>query len=501
VRFRRRSRIRRSRWAGALIGGLALGLGFQPWDLWWLAPFGVALHARAVRGGSLRESLWLTLGMSLLYFAPIFVWERPVGTDAWLALTLLEAVVFLPLGPMVLWVQRTRSSALGIALVWVIAEAIRDRYPFGGLGWGRLAFAQTDGPLLAWARWGGAPLVSFMVAISGALLLSPRRRVALALLPWVVGALLPIPSGQGARTVQVAVVQGNVPRLGLDFDSQRRAVLDNHVTATLELAARVKAGTTPKPDLVIWPENSSDVDPFRNPDAAAQLTRAAQAMGESILVGAVLDGPGRYVSNTGLVWTPTGPDGQRYVKRHPVPFGEYLPFRTELTALISEFNRIPRDFIHGEAPGHIVLNGVRVADVICFEIAYDGLVRSAVADMGQLLVVQTNNATFGRYAESTQQLAMVRFRAVEHGRSAAMASTSGTSALVTPAGKVLASSGIFRRAVLVRALPLRSGHTPSDVMGGWVLLTMVLIGSAIALTGAGSPSSATRSSPYSRRPP
>ena len=49
--------------------------------------------------------------------------------------------------------------------------------------------------------------------------------------------------------------------------------------------------------------------------------------------------------------------------------------------------------------------------------AYDDLVRSAVTTGGEVLIVQTNNASFGWTAESTQQLAMSRLRAVEHGRS------------------------------------------------------------------------------------
>src|SRR5690606_8320954 len=123
--------------------------------------------------------------------------------------------------------------------------------------------------------------------------------VAVALLP-LAGLLLPTATPAGP-SVTVAVVQGNVPRLGLDFNAQRRAVLDNHVQATLALADRVAAGLVPRPDLVVWPENASDIDPVANPDAGAEISRAADAVGAPILVGALVrDGAGQ-LYNVGLV--------------------------------------------------------------------------------------------------------------------------------------------------------------------------------------------------------
>ena len=93
----------------------------------------------------------------------------------------------------------------------------------------------------------------------------------------------------GEPAVTVAAVQGNVPRLGLDFNAQRRAVLDNHVRETLRLADDVQAGTAPQPQFVIWPEDSSDIDPLVNADAGEQMRRPPAAIGAPILVGTMLD--------------------------------------------------------------------------------------------------------------------------------------------------------------------------------------------------------------------
>src|SRR6185295_12331799 len=166
-------------------------------------------------------------------------------------------------------------------------------------------------PLLRFAAAGGAPLVTFAVALAGGLLAVPilvrnrRSLLAAAALAALVGLAFLVPlSAPAGRPVTVAIVQGSVPRLGLDFNAQRRAVLDNHVRATIELAQKVGRHEIDPPDLVIWPENSSDIDPTVNPDAADAIDQAAQAIGAPILVGAVLDGPGDGVQNTALVWQP-----------------------------------------------------------------------------------------------------------------------------------------------------------------------------------------------------
>ena len=99
-----------------------------------------------------------------------------------------------------------------------------------------------------------------------------------------------------------------------------------------------------------------------------------------------------------------------------------------------------------------------VGDVICFEVAYDEVVRDTVTGGAQLLVVQTNNATFNE-AEARQQLAMVRLRAVEHGRPALMASTVGVSAFVDEAGNVHDATAFNAPAVIVRDVTLGTSRT------------------------------------------
>ena len=360
----------------------------------------------------------------------------------------------------------------------MLQEALRDRLPFGGFPWGRLAFSQAASPLRWFAALGGAPLVTFAVAVGGGALghrgaprtsRSARGRafavlLAVAVAVPVTGLLLAtaLKPGHGAanRTVTVALIQGSVPERGLAFEDRARQVLDNHVAQTLKLAQQVKAGSQPQPDLVLWPENSSDVDPFEDGVAASRIDAAAKAIGAPILVGAILDRPDpTHRENAGILWSPTSGPGQMYLKRHPVPFGEYIPLRNIAKMVSSDVNLVTQDMVGGKGDGLLTGGPFPLGDVICFEVAYDSLVRSSVRAGAQLLVVQTNNATFGHTAETYQQLAMSRLRAVETGRTVAQVATTGISAVVGPDGAVQARSGaLFAPAIVVSRITAANGH-------------------------------------------
>jgi apolipoprotein N-acyltransferase len=289
--------------------------------------------------------------------------------------------------------------------------------------------------------------------------------------------------------VTVAIVQGNVPRMGFDFNEQRRAVLDNHVAGTLDLARAVAAGRAPQPDLVVWPENASDIDPLRNADASARISEAVAAIRAPILVGAVLDGPGDQARNVGIVWQSGTGAGDMYVKRHPVPFAEYVPLRSVARMVTSEVDRVSADFVAGSRPGVLVVGPATVGDVICFEVAYDDVVRDTVTGGAQLLVVQTNNATFD-VAEARQQLAMVRLRAVEHGRNALMASTVGVSGFVTADGRVHQATAFNAPAVKVDALRLATTRTLASRLGAgpeYVVVSAAAVALLVAMLPAVQP--------------
>ncbi|WP_245672978.1 apolipoprotein N-acyltransferase [Aldersonia kunmingensis] len=478
----------------SLAGGLLLFAGFPPRPLWFLAPVGIAALTLALRsGGSLRGGFGYGLVAGLAFFVPLLPWVGEyVGPVPWLALATACAVYVGLFGLGARVVAGLPGAPVWIAALWSLAEWGRSSFPFGGFPWGRLAFGQADGVFLSISSLGGAPLLSFAVALTGtglaALITAAMRRrpgaiagalVATLLFPLLGLAVLPtLPEmSDGDRFVTVAAIQGSVPRLGLDFNAQRRAVLDNHVRETERLAADIQAGRVPQPDFVVWPENSSDIDPLRNRDAYKEITAASEAVGAPILVGAVLANPGRTTTNSMIVWNGADGPGERHDKRIIQPFGEYLPLRDFFRHFSSYADRAGY-FVPGHGNGLVTINDVPVGVATCYEVAFDRAFRSSVRAGAELLAVPTNNATFGDSEMTYQQLAMSRVRAVEHGRAVVVAATSGVSAIIAPDGDTQQKSALFVPETLVTQVPLRTSTTLATRLGS---LPEALICSAAAV--------------------
>jgi apolipoprotein N-acyltransferase len=494
----------RTRWAllASVAGGLAVYASFPPIDAWPLAVLGPALLVVALTGRSLRGSFGCGLAFGVALFVPLLSWLVNVAWYAWAALALAEAVIFalLCVGQRLLLVLPFWPAL--VAAWWVAAEALRDRWPFA-FPWGRLAMSQSVAPDVRWVAIGGAPLLSFLVALTGAMAARyvmtalgsggwRARRAAGAGLAAVVtaglvlaGGLLPVDPTGGAPTATVAAIQGDVPRARnlpqLLNDSE---VTQDQVAATLKLAAQVKSGRAPAPGVVIWPEDAVGLDPRVYPYLYGQVEEAMTAIGRPILVGEVLQDPQR---NVGQLWVPGVGPTTIYVKRQLVPFGEYIPFR----GLISSFSSLPSLNPVNFTPGHqAVVFGVgkiRLGDVICYEVGFDDLVRSEVNAGANLIALQSNDADFeidGQLGETEQQTAMARIRAVESDRAVVYASTTGESTIIAPDGAVITRSGIWRQAILDARVPLVSYRTLADRVGAWpeyvlVLVTVLALGLAI----------------------
>jgi apolipoprotein N-acyltransferase len=493
----------RTRWALliSVIGGLALFAAFPPVDAWPLAFAGPGLLVVALTGRSLRASFGCGLVFGLATFVPLISWLVNEAWYAWVILAGVLALIFavLAIGQRLLLNLPYWPAA--VAGWWVLVEGIRDRWPYA-FPWGRLAMSQSVAPDVRWVAIGGAPLLSFLVALVSAMLgyaalagLSGRptwRSLRGPVLAAVVtagvvmaGGLLPVDPVGDAPTAQLAAIQGNVPR-ARDLSQQLAAsqVTQNHAEATLKLAAQVKAGQRPAPDLVIWPENSTDLDPFQNPDIYAELSSAVNTIGRPVLVGEVLNDPRR---NVGQLWLPGRGPTTSYVKRQLVPFGEYIPFRS----FISSFSNLPAlqpiDFTPGHRAVVFDVGQIRLGDVICYEVGFDNLVRSEVTAGANLLAVQSNDADFeidGQLGETEQQTAMARIRAVESDRALVYASTTGESTIIAPDGRLIAHSGVWQQATLDARVPLVSYRTLADRVGAWpeyvlILLTVLAFGWAV----------------------
>ncbi|MGD0064855.1 MAG: apolipoprotein N-acyltransferase [Streptosporangiaceae bacterium] len=529
----------RTRWALliAVAGGLATYAAFPPVDAWPLAAAGPALLVVALTGRSLRSSFGCGLAFGLAMFLPLLYWLVNEAWYAWVALAVALALIFavLALGQRML--LRLPFWPVAVAGWWVAAEGVRDRWPYA-FPWGRLAMSQSVAPDVRWVAVGGVPFLTFLVALTGAMIaravlsflapgflapgfLAPgfrapgslatgslatgsratgslatvggeaadggRTRPGLA--AWraalaavvtaglvLAGGLLPVDPTGGAPTIDVAAIQGNVPRArNLPQQLNDTMVTQNQADATLTLAARVRAGRAAAPAVVIWPENSTGLDPSDYPFIYDEIASAVAAIGRPILVGEVLQNPQR---NVGQLWVPGRGPTTIYVKRELVPFGEYIPFRS----LISRFSSLPSlqpmDFTPGRSAVVFGAGPIRLGDVICYEVGFDGLVRSEVTAGANLLAVQSNDADFeidGQLGETEQQTAMARIRAIESDRAVVYAAISGESSIIAPDGALIAHSGIWRQATLDARVPLVSYQTLADRVGSWPEYVIIVL--------------------------
>ncbi|MCW7946841.1 acyltransferase [Streptomyces hygroscopicus] len=483
--------------AAAALSGVLLYVSFPPRTLWWLAIPAFAVFGWSLRGRSWKGGLGLGYLFGLGFLLPLLVWTGvEVGSVPWLALVVVEAIFVALVGAGVVLVSRLPAWPVWAAAVWIAGEAARARVPFDGFPWGKIAFGQADGVFLPLAAVGGTPVVGFAVVLCGfglyeiVRLVAERRRDGGVLRRGaaVVGLLsvvVPMVGAVAARslvsdkaengTTTVAVIQGNVPRSGLEFNAQRRAVLDYHARETERLAEKVEAGKVPRPDLVLWPENSSDIDPFANPDAAAVIWRASKAVGVPISIGAVVERGGK-LYNEQILWDPEKGPIDTYDKRQIQPFGEFLPLRSLVGAINKNWTAMAhQDFTRGHKPGVFTMANAKVGLVTCYEAAFDWTVRTTVTDGAQLIAVPSNNAAFDRSEMTYQQLAMSRIRAVEHSRTVTVPVTSGVSAVIMPDGKITQRTGMFVADSLVQKVPLRSSETPATRLGTLPEAVLVLV--------------------------
>jgi apolipoprotein N-acyltransferase len=495
------------RWAllAALAGGLALAAAFPPAGVWPLAAVGPALLAVALTGRTLRGSFLVGLVFGVAFFFLMLSWVLNVAWYAWIGLAGGSAVIVAVLAVGQRLLLRLPGWPVAVAGWWVAAEALRDRWPWGGFPWGRLAMSQAPAPTAGWAAVGGAPLLTFLIALAGGTLawlilaaIGPGRNVRRLALPALAvvaaagvaaaGTALPVDPASGRPAAVVAAVQGNVPHArNLPQLLNDSVVTQNHAQATAKLAAQVKAGHRPAPDIVIWPENSTDLDPFSNPAIYQQVSSAVSVIGRPILVGEVLNNPQR---NVGQLWLPGRGPTAIYVKRQLVPFGEVIPDRGLLSHITSLPALQPIDFTPGHRTVIFRTGQIRLGDVICYEIGFDGLVRSELAAGANLLTMQTNDATFavdGQTGETLQQLAMARIRAIESDRAVVVASTIGVSAIVAPDGRLITHSGTWQQAVLEARVPLITHRTMADTVGAWpeyIIVALTVAALIVALLAA-----------------
>ena len=440
------------------LSGALLSAAYEPVGKWWVAPIAIAVHMYALSLSNRKIlSTFIfaaTLNLIVLHWSSTFV-----GSVPWIILALGLSIFYLPLALVSRW------GMTSYPLVFIILEEVRNRFPFGGFGWVRIAYTQADAPFSKIAAIGGASGLSALAVLSGLILYFGAKR-ELSLITFLPFLLLFVPVNLTVTSAtNVLMVQGNVPQMGLDFNSRAKAVFNNHFERT-----QVELAKDSNVDFVLWPENSVDVDPFLNKD----VNQALNSIDKPLIIGAIL-GKGNKFLNTSILWGGELPP--IYIKQHLTPFGEYIPLRS-IASLISPYTDRVTDFEPGQAQVLFKVKDAVIAPIICFELVDDQLLHEAALS-SNILAVQTNSATFGMSAESAQQLSITRVRAIEHGRNIVSVSTTGYSAVIDHQGKVLQQTSMGTADTIRAEVDLLRGQTPRDKAGDWasigVLFALMLI--------------------------
>jgi len=438
-----------------LLGIFASG-GFAPIDRWWLFPLSLSFFIVHTINRSFRSRILHSFLFAFGLFAPMLHWSSSfVGSLPWILLTILCALFYLPLS---IALKKSRYLWLVFPSFYVGIEFFRNRFPFGGFAWGRAGYLGVDSPYSELIPYIGIAGGTFFMALFAVALYRIFTSFRLYWIPaLVIFAFLPHYQLPSNGAITITSIQGNVPRLGYEISTQVRKVFENHANENLRAS---RASNEAPPDVYIWPEDGADIDPLKG--GRGEITRLVSQVNAPIIFGSVgKDNLNRPV-NLSILWRDGGA-ASIYQKQHLAPFGEYIPLRT-LAAAVSPLVNQVQDFQPGASWKYHFVDKAIIAPLICFEVADDHLIRQAVT-ASNIFIAQTNNATYGRSAQSAQQLQITRSRALEHHRNIASISTVGISAMVDQQGEIIKEIEPYTTGSLTAELSLYEGQTPAGRTG------------------------------------
>lgn len=524
-------------WAivAAAAAGPVLDRAFPDTGIWPLAFVGIALVLIALHGRRANSAFLVGLVFGIAFYFPHIEWAAVfLGPIPWSALSVLMAL-WCGLGGLLItgayrWLPRVWPSGPGrlllvpavVAGLWTAREGIAAVWPYGGFSWGRVGFSQSDSPLATLFAWLGVAGVGFVMVFASALIIEVVREVradrvgrtrsdfglalrrgllvaAILLGLLAVPAWVSLPGGGpltgDAGTLRVGAVQGDTKAGYFDPPENFGDNLRGQLAATEPVFDQ-------DVDVVIWPEGSSDVNPLAYPRAAAEFDEVARRAGAPLVAGIItardtgeVDDSGEPIYqyfNTSTLWHEGQGQVDFYDKKHPVPFGEYVPHRWFWRQFAPDLiDLIGREYTPGTTDPLLDLGSdktggrsVPAGVAICFDIVDDQLLTEMVDGGAQLVLAQTNNADFGYTDESVQQLAIARIRAMETARTVINISTVGTSAIIYPDGSIHHQLVWYEPGVMVDDVPLSTTMTPAMV-GGRQIEWFVSFGGLLVLGLAG----------------
>jgi apolipoprotein N-acyltransferase len=449
-----------------ILSAVLASAAFEPFGIWYLAIAGYALFLRALSKSQIPIASAFIFGLVLNSI--VLHWTgKYVGVLPWVLLSLLQALFYLPVG---FAYKKTRSLRWTV-FVLLLCEELRASFPFGGFSWTRIAFSQVESPYAAMVSYGGVLVLSYITLLLALLISQFRMRnfIFVGVSIFLVGLAPGNPKPM--KSIELIAIQGNTPSVGLEFNSRAKAVFNLHRDVTRDLVK-------PRYDAIIWPENAIDIDPRNHPEVMNDIRNLVKDLDTPLMAGVVLSENGS-PANASILYGVDGDIDSTYIKRYLTPFGEFMPLRT-LAEFVSPYASLVNDFKEGSKLFTHKIAGEKVSPIICYEIINDGIVREASKESGAL-IVQTNSATFANTAQSSQQLAITRIRAIEHAREILSVSTVGISAFIDNNGAVKQATDENISTSIAGDLRLSEYQTIADRLGGVAPLLTLLISLIAAL--------------------
>ena len=480
----------------ASLGGILYFLSFPPFDFWFL--IFPALYFFYYSLLSDEKSFLTGFIFGSVTYGVILLGIQSIGLEAWIPLTILMGLMYGIFAKLFSYLNIKSDNNFYVLLsVIAIFDLIRAYFPFGGFPWGFPSTVLLTGPIDSWfmlnARLSfesfgptGSSLLlqSFSLIIALGVFSKNKQKnyfknymiFSLIVISIYVFSLVIINIDYddvqlGASELNIAIIQGNSPCPGAKnrCSNERQKIYESHLTQTQSLDGNF--------DLVVWPESSTGFnnDPGIHTRVQNDIATEALRLDSYFLIGGDRPIQNQYFENYGVFINKNGEIIDQYLKQHPVPFGEYIPLRKYLD-WIPSLALVPRDMIRGDGQKIFMVNNTKISTVISFEGSFQRYIRNSVKDGAELVVILTNQASYGESGMSDQFILMSRANAISNGRPIVHAAITGKSAFIDHNGKVVAKTELFETGVLTEKLEAKQKETPYSRYGNYLNYIFIIFG-------------------------
>ena len=478
----------------AIIAGLLYFLSFPPYDFWYLIFPALYLFYYSLL--SSKKSFLPGFIFGCVAYGVILLGIQSIGLEAWIPLTFLMGLMYGVFSKLFSYLNTKSGNNFYVLLAALaVFDLIRAYFPFGGFPWGFPSTVLLTGPIdsplffevpLTFRNFGptGSSLLLQSLPLVIALGVFSKRKPKNYLKDYSIFLLIIFTifisnyvvndyqhTQLETSELNITIVQGNSPCPGAKnkCSNERQKIYDSHLAQTQSLEGNF--------DLVVWPESSTGFnnDPGVHSRVQNEVSTQALRLDSYFLIGGDRPVQKEYFENYGIFINREGEIVDQYLKQHPVPFGEYIPFRKYLD-WIPPLALVPRDMIRGDGQKIFMVNDTKISTVISFEGSFQRYIRNSVLDGAELVVILTNQASYGESAMSDQFILMSRANAISNERPIVHAAITGKSAFIDHNGKVISKTELFETTTLNEKLEVRQTETPYSKYGNYLNYIFIIFG-------------------------